>query len=109
MGPKQDNVQRLLAAEQKRNAIIADAKTRKQAKVRRAKADAEEEVAAFRREKQQEYEVYRLQQLTGADAENAELAHSTDVQMDQLRTLAAQRMQHVESMMVALVVNCEKQ
>ncbi|ORC89285.1 (H+)-ATPase G subunit [Trypanosoma theileri] len=106
MGPKQDNVQRLLAAEQKRNAIIADAKARKQAKVRQAKADAEEEVAAFRREKQQEYETYRQQQLTGADAENAELARSTDVQMDQLRTLAAQRMQYVDSMMATLILNC---
>ncbi|ESS61153.1 (H)-ATPase G subunit [Trypanosoma cruzi Dm28c] len=104
MPPKQDNVQRLLAAEQKRNKIIADAKARRQAKVKQAKIDAEQEVAAFRREKEQEYEQYRAQQLSGADAENLELARGTELQLQELRTLTAKRMNYVEDMMAALIL-----
>ncbi|KEG07556.1 (H+)-ATPase G subunit [Trypanosoma grayi] len=104
MPPKQDNVQRLLAAEQKRNKIIADAKARKQAKVKQAKVDAEQEVAAFRREKEQEYEQYKVQQLSGADVENVTLARETELQLQELRTLTAQRMDKVEGMMVSLIV-----
>ncbi|RNF07622.1 (H+)-ATPase G subunit [Trypanosoma conorhini] len=108
MPPKQDNVQMLLAAEQKRNKIIADAKARKQAKVKQARADAEQEVAAFRREKEQEYEQYRMQQLSVADVENAELARGTELQLHELHALTAQRMDYVENMMATLILQCSE-
>ncbi|AIN98488.1 (H+)-ATPase G subunit, putative [Leishmania panamensis] len=103
MPPKQDNVQKLLAAEEKRCKLINDAKTRKQQKVKQAKADAEREVTAFRAEKDREYDKYCAQQNSGADAENYELARETDKELEELKALAAQRMDAVVNMMVKLV------
>lgn len=105
MPPKQDNVQKLLAAEEKRNKLIADAKNRKQQKVKQAKADAEREVASFRAERDQEYEQYRTQQNSGADAEHAELARETDRELEELKTMTAQRMNAVADKMAQLIVN----
>ncbi|EPY31172.1 V-type H+-transporting ATPase subunit G [Strigomonas culicis] len=108
MPPKQDNVQKLLAAEEKRNKVIADAKARKQQKVKQAKADAEREVSAFRAEKDREHEAYHAQQRAAAAAENAELARQTDVELAELKKLTDNRMNKVAEMMTGLIVSVKE-
>eukprot|EP00796_Vickermania_ingenoplastis_P006518 gene6518-4695_t len=108
MPPKLDNVQKLLAAEEKRNGLIADAKQRKQQKVRLAKTDAEAEVAVFRREKEKEYEAYRQQQTAKAEAEHAVTAQETDSQLVALRTLTASRMNQVADLMKQHILSVQQ-
>lgn len=99
MPPKLDNVQKLLAAEEKRNAVIAEAKLRKQQKVKQAKVDAENEVGAFRREKEIEYEEYRAQQGAAATAEHSLVENGTNEELIALRALTSQRMEKVANLM----------
>lgn len=99
MPPKLDNVQKLLAAEEKRNGLIADAKRRKQEKVRLAKVDAESEVAAFRKEKESEYTAYRAQQMAIADSENALQEKETNKQLEELNLLTSKRIEAVAEKM----------
>lgn len=99
MPPKLDNVQKLLAAEEKRNAVIAEAKLRKQQKVRQAKIDAENEVAAFRKEKEIEYEEYKRLQMEAATAEHSMVENETNQQLTALRALTNQRIAGVANLM----------
>lgn len=99
MPPKLDNVQKLLAAEEKRNAVIGEAKLRKQRKVREAKVDAEKEVAAFRKEKDAEYEEYRAEQMAAATGEHAVVERETNEQLSELQTRTQQRIAGVANLM----------
>ncbi|CCW63744.1 unnamed protein product [Phytomonas sp. EM1] len=105
MPPKEDNVQKLLAAEQKRNRMIADAKARKQQKLKQAKLDAEQEVAAFRKEKEDEYQLYYIQQNSGADSEREACARETDNQLQELKLLTDFRMDRVANKMVQFIIS----
>lgn len=105
MAPKLDNVQKLLQAEERRNKIVADAKARKQAKVKQAKTDAERDVADFRREKEQEFEIFRNSQLGGADTENSVLVRETDQQILEMKNLSKQRIDKVAQMMTDLITS----
>jgi V-type H+-transporting ATPase subunit G len=105
MAPRaQDNVQKLLQAEERRNKIVADAKARKQQKVKAAKNDAERDVGDFRKEKDNEFEQFRAQQLGGAQSESIDIERDTDRQMADMKKLAAQRLDKVAQMMADLVV-----
>ena len=103
MPPKSDNVQKLLAAEEQRNKIVADAKARKQTKVKQAKLDAEANVAEFRREKEADYEQFRTTQLSGAGIESSKSVEDTDKQIVVMKKLASQRTEKVANMMMDLV------
>lgn len=105
MGPKLDNVQKLLQAEERRNKIVADAKARKQQKVKLAKTDAERDVADFRREKDAEFDTFRNTQLGGADSEYTVLVRETDQQIAEMKKLAAERIDKVAQMMADLIVS----
>jgi V-type H+-transporting ATPase subunit G len=104
MPPKQDNVARLLAAEERRNKLVADAKGRKAAKVKQSKADAERDVAEFRKSKDQEFENFRAQMLGGADSENLKLVQETDKQIEDMKRLSSKRLDAVASLVAKLVV-----
>jgi V-type H+-transporting ATPase subunit G len=104
MPPKQDNVARLLAAEERRNKLVSDAKGRKAAKVKQAKADAERDVAEFRKEKDAEFEAFRATMLGGADSENIKLVQETDVQIADMKRLSSKRIDAVASLVANMVV-----
>lgn len=104
---KGDNVQRLLEAEESRNKTISEAKARKAQKVRQAKADAERDVAAFRKEKDGEFEQFRAIQLGGAETENASLVRETDQQIADMKKLANQRLEKVASMIAGYILTTE--
>jgi V-type H+-transporting ATPase subunit G len=109
MAPRaQDNVQKLLQAEEKRNKIVAEAKARKQQKVKQAKADAERDVADFRKEKDNEFEQFRAQQLGGAQTESVHFERETDREMADMKKLSSQRLDKVAQMMADLIVNTGK-
>lgn len=99
MPPKLDNVQKLLAAEEKRNGLIAEAKLHKQQKVRLAKSDAEAEVAVFRAEKEREYEAYQAQEKSKAEAAHAVRERETNEQLAALRALTDSRTGAVAELM----------
>ena len=104
MPPKQDNVARLLAAEERRNKLVSDAKARKAAKVKQAKADAERDVGEFRKEKDAEFEAFRSQMLGGADSENIKLVHETDKQIVEMKQLSSKRIDGVANLVANMVV-----
>ncbi|CCW68262.1 unnamed protein product [Phytomonas sp. Hart1] len=104
MPPKEDNVQKLLAAEQKRNRMIAEAKARKQQKLKQAKLDSEQKVAAFRKEKEDEYQAYYIQQNSGADLEKESCLRETENQLQELRTLTDFRMEKVVNKTVQFII-----
>lgn len=108
MAPKMDNVQKLLAAEERRNKIVADAKGRKQAKVKQAKLDAERDVTEFRKEKDNEFDQFRNLQLGGADSELAVLVRETEQQISEMKKLSSQRIEKVAQMMTDLIVSTKK-
>lgn len=103
MAPKSDNVQRLLQAEEKRNRIVAEAKARKIAKVKQAKADAEETVADFRAEKESEFQSFKSQQMGYASADNGKYVASTDQQISELKRLSKERQDKVANLVVSMV------
>lgn len=105
MAPKLDNVQKLLQAEERRNKLVAEAKARKQAKVKQAKTDAERDVGDFRREKDQEFEIFRNTQLGGAESENSVLIRETEQQIIEMKNLSKQRIEKVAQMMTDLIVS----
>lgn len=106
MGPRaQDNVQKLLQAEERRNKIVADAKARKQQKVKQAKNDAERDVADFRKEKENEFEQFRNQQLGGAQTESLQIDQDTNRIIADMKKLSGQRLDKVAQMMADLIVS----
>lgn len=107
MPPKLDNVQRLLAAEEKRNNMIAEAKLKKQQKVRLAKADAESEVAAFRSEKDGEYDTYRSQQMTKASEDHMMRSQETDVELKELQELTQSRIHNVANLITSHILTVQ--
>lgn len=105
MPPKNDNVKRLLLAEERRNKIVADAKVKKQQKVRQARADAEKDVSAFKLEREKEFAEFKEAQLGGAEVESSKFVQETDRQIHELRAVSSARLDKVSSMMVELVCN----
>ena len=103
MPPKTDNVQRLLQAEEKRNKIVADAKAEKLAKVRAAKVDAEKDVAEFRSQKNGELDQYSQQAELASAGERRQVEIETDAELVQVKRTAAERMDDVADLMVAMV------
>jgi V-type H+-transporting ATPase subunit G len=103
MPPKNTNVEKLLQAEERRNRSVAEAKARKAARVKQAKADAEKDVTLFRQEKESEFEQFRAQQLGGADVENSAVVRETEEQIQQMKIISAKRMEKVAAMMAELV------
>jgi V-type H+-transporting ATPase subunit G len=103
MSAKNQNIEKLAEAEKKRNEIIDAAKKRKQALQRKAKADAEKEVAEFRKEKAAEYEDYKKAQEGGGDTEKVALVKETQKQLDEMTKLANSRIDKVSDAMVELI------
>ena len=103
MAPKSDNVQRLLQAEEKRNRIVAEAKARKVAKVKQAKADAEDTVGDFRAEKEAEFQSFKSQQMGHASTDNVKYVASTDQQISEMKNLSKERQAKVAHLVVSMV------
>ena len=103
MPPKSDYVQRLLQAEETRNRIIAEARARKQAKLKQAKADADKAVVDFKKEKDAELAQFKVSLASGAESEKLALVHDTEKQIEAVRKVSSERMPKVVDMMTELI------
>lgn len=104
MPPKTtDYVQRLMAAEQERNRIIAEARQRKVQKVKEAKIDAERQVEELRKAKDYELQRYQAELAGTADRDKSDVVRETDAQMQAMKKLSSQRLDKVADVLVQMV------
>merc|ERR1712216_814668 len=90
-------IKELLEAERQAAEIVAEAKKRRQEKMRAAKTDAEREIAA-----------YKDQHSTGGSESSEQLAAQTTAAVADLEREAAQNKQKVVDMLVGYVTNVVK-
>ena len=103
MPPKNDYVQRLLQAEENRNQIIAEARARKQAKMKQAKTDAEKAVKDFKNEKDAELKKYTETLAATSEGEKAGIINETERQITDINRIAAERLPIVVDQVVNMV------
>ena len=104
MPPKpQDYVQQLLRTEEERNRIIAEARQKKQQKIKQARVDAERAVADFRKEKDAELDRMQATLSSSGDVECARGMEETDKQLEGMRKLAGQRMDRVADTLATMI------
>ena len=108
MPPKsQDYVQRLIRAEEERNRIIAEARSKKQAKVRQAKVDAERAVSDFKKEKDGELTRYQETLNAGASSEKLKVSAETEKQIEAMRRIATGRVDRVADIITDMICSVD--
>lgn len=80
-----DGIQKLLAAEQEAQRIIADARKAKQDRLRQAKAEAEKEIAAYRAEREGAYQKKLAEGSSGSAATFQRLSTETALQIRKIQ------------------------
>jgi V-type H+-transporting ATPase subunit G len=71
----QDGIQRLLAAEQEAQAIVAKARQAKAERLKEAKEEAERDVAAYKKEREEEFSK-KIADDSSSNKENASRMHA---------------------------------
>lgn len=110
MPPKAvDYVQRLIRAEEERNRIIAEARSKKLQKVRAAKADAEKAVSDFRREKDNELAAYQQTLDTACNNDKLKATGDTEKAIEAMRRIANTRIDRVADILSDMICSVEVQ
>eukprot|EP00667_Euglena_gracilis_P028518 EG_transcript_36488 len=100
---KTASVQQLLAAEKKAAEIVDAAKKARVNKLKKARTDAEAEVAAFRQKRQAAFDQFVAEQSSSGDSGSAAVVLQADMEITALQGKAKANVDKVSSVLVQLV------
>jgi V-type H+-transporting ATPase subunit G len=97
------SIQKLLAAEQEANAKVAEAKAARIALLRRAKAEADVEVAKFRAEMEAQFKAKHTKDMGSRDEYRMQLEVETEMEIESIRKLDANKKRQVIEFLLSKV------
>merc|ERR1711865_123714 len=98
-------IKELLAAEKEAAALVAEAKKRRQEKMKAAKEDAARDIEKYRSEREKEFQAYKEKHSTGGSASSEALTAQTEAAVADLEREAGANRQKVVDMLVGYVTN----
>lgn len=96
-------IKELLAAEKEAATIVADAKKRRQEKMKQAKEDAARAIEEYRSEREAEFQAYKEKHTTGGSASSDALATQTQAAIADLEAEAQKNRNEVVGLLVQYV------
>ncbi|KAL2634572.1 hypothetical protein R1flu_006051 [Riccia fluitans] len=96
-------IQLLLAAEQDAQRIVSSARAAKTQRLRQAKEEAEREIAAYRAQRDAEYNSKKQQSSGSVDSNLKRLEEETDVKIEQLKQEASEKSHDVTNYLLKFV------
>jgi len=103
----QDGIQRLLAAEQEAQAIVAKARQAKAERLKEAKEEAERDVAAYKKEREEEFSK-KIADDSSSNKENASRMHAeSEKAVEAIQKSIASKKEEVLKMLLSQVETVE--
>merc|ERR1712070_691243 len=96
-------IKELLAAEKDAAKIVAEAKQKRMEKMKKAKEDAQREIAEYKSAREAEFNAYKAQHSSGGSASSEALASQTQAAISDLEREAGKNRAQVVDMLVGFV------
>lgn len=89
------NIQRLMAAEQEANAVVAEARRSRVAMLRQAKAEADQEILKYRAQADTEFKATHAKDIGSRDQYRLQLERQTDAEIEQAKRVDAMKKKQI--------------